>query len=76
MQFRREWGPLLSFIKAIPFGIFLSWILSLFMGNGGTTGGVLAVHRMHIYDVSFFWSWPLFFAGLALTWALLLMMDA
>ena len=63
-------------MKAIPFGIFLSWILSLFMGSGGTTGGVLAVHRMHIYDVSFYWRWPLFFAGLALTWALLLMMDA
>ncbi|ARU17129.1 hypothetical protein A9D14_00360 [Croceicoccus marinus] len=67
---------MLSFLKAIPFGIFMSWILSLFMGNGGTSGGVLAVHRAHILDMSFYWSWPLFFAGLALTWALLLMMDA
>ena len=67
---------MLSFVKALPFAIFLSWILSLFMGTGGTSGGVLAVHRVHIVDVSFFWSWPLFFLGLALTWALLLMMDA
>lgn len=67
---------MIAFVKALPFGIFLSWLLSLFMGNGGTSGGPLAVHLLRIQDVSFFWSWPLFFAGLALAWALMLMMDA
>ncbi|GGD58094.1 hypothetical protein [Croceicoccus mobilis] len=67
---------MISLAKALPFGIFLSWILSLFMGNGGTSGGVLAVHLAHVQDYSFYWSWPLFFAGTALATALIAMMDA
>lgn len=63
----------MEFVKAVPMGFILTWVLALIIGSTGSTGGQLAIHHMHMGDVSVLWSWPLFFAGTGLAWGLLLM---
>ena len=70
---------MIALLKAIPFGIFLTLIVALFMGSGGATGGTLAIRAVNVdvMDASFrlYWSWYLFLGGTGLTWVLLLMMG-
>ena len=72
---------MIALLKAIPLGIFLSLLVALFMGSGGATGGMLAVHRLDVdlaqygIDIKLYWSWYLFLGGTVLTWFLLLMMG-
>ena len=72
---------MIALFKAIPFGIFLTIIVALFMGSGGGTGGTLAIRPFDVevaqlgIDVTLYWSWYLFLGGTGLTWALLLMMG-
>ncbi len=72
---------MIALFKAIPFGIFLSLLIALFMGSGGATGGMLAVERLDVdlaqygIDIKLYWSWYLFLGGTVLTWFLLLMMG-
>ncbi|MWV26628.1 hypothetical protein GRF63_01800 [Erythrobacter sp. GH3-10] len=67
--------------KAIPFGIFLTLLVALFIGSGGSTGGVLEVFHFNVVmpeigiDATVYWSWRLFLAATGLAFALLLMMD-
>ena len=64
-----------SFLKGVfPAGL-LTWLVSLFIGTAGSQGGVLYIRYMHVYEQSFYWSWPLFFAGTALAWFLFILMD-
>jgi hypothetical protein len=71
---------MIKLLKAIPLGILLTVIVCLFMGSGGSSGGVLNVHRYHIdisqigVDFRMYWSWVLFVASTGLAWALMLMM--
>jgi hypothetical protein len=66
---------MISLLKA-PFpGALLTWIVSLFIGSGGSRGGFLVIHQITIVDVSFYWSWPLFFVSTALAFALFTMMK-
>lgn len=72
---------MIAFLKAVPFGIFLTLIVALFMGSGGATGGTLAIREFDVVirevgvDMTLYWSWYLFIGGTLLTWFLLLMMG-
>jgi hypothetical protein len=62
-------------LKSIVLGAVLAFIVSLFIGSGGSTGGVLNVRHYVIEGVGFYWSWMLFVAGTALSFGLMLMMK-
>ena len=64
-----------AFLKAIVLGAVLAFIVSLFMGSGGATGGMLNVRSYTIEGFQFYWSWALFVIGSALSFGILLMMD-
>jgi hypothetical protein len=64
-----------AFLKAVVLGAVLAFVLSLFIGSGGSSGGVLNVRSYTIEGVSFYWSWMLFLAGTGLSFGILLMMD-
>lgn len=72
---------MIALFKAIPFGIFLSLLVALFMGSGGATGGMLAIERLDVdlaqygIDLKLYWSWYLFLGGTVLSWILLLLMG-
>ena len=70
---------MIALVKAVPFGIFLTLIVALFMGSGGATGGILNVFDIELMvaerNVEFYWSWALFLGGTSLTWTLLLLMG-
>ncbi|MHA6316646.1 hypothetical protein ACXYN8_03170 [Altererythrobacter sp. CAU 1778] len=58
---------MISFAKGVLPGALLTWLVSLFVGTGGSHGGFLNVHLMTVQGEHFFWSWPLFFTGTALS---------
>jgi hypothetical protein len=62
-------------LKAVVLGLILAGLVSLFIGSGGSSGGLLNVHQMAIYGYHIYWSWPLFVIGTALSFGLFLMMD-
>lgn len=72
---------MVAMFKALPFGIFLTLLVALFIGSGGSSGGLLHVFHFNVtvpelgLDVRLWWSWALFLAGTGLTWGILLMMD-
>ena len=66
---------MIALMKSVPFGIFLTLLVALFMGSGGGTGGTLAIQKFDVMDINVYWSWYLFTGGTLLTWALLLMMG-
>lgn len=72
---------MIAFMKAVPFGIFLTLIVALFMGSGGATGGMLDIFRVDVtlpeygIDFDFYWSWMLFLGGTFLAFIFVLMMD-
>lgn len=72
---------MVAFFKAIPFGILLTLLVSLFMGSGGATGGMLSIFSFDVtitqlgLDFTLYWSWMLFLAGTGLAFFILLMMS-
>jgi hypothetical protein len=68
-------GNMLALIKGLVPGALLSWIVASVIGATGSTGGVLYVGRLMIAHHEIHWSWPLFFAGTALSWFILLMLE-
>ncbi|TIX48884.1 hypothetical protein [Alteraurantiacibacter aquimixticola] len=70
-----------AFLKAIPFGIFLTIIVCMFIGSAGSTGGFLNIRSFDIAIREFglyfdlYWSWILFLIGTGLSFAILWMMD-
>ena len=64
-----------AFLKALVFGAILAFGISLFIGSGGSDGGMLNVRYYTIEGISFYWSWMLFVAGSALAFGILLLMD-
>ncbi len=73
---------MIALLKAIPFGIFLTIVVCLFMGSGGAgSGGMLNIRHFDIdinelnLDFRLYWSWVLFIGATFLAWVLLLMMG-
>lgn len=64
-----------AFLKAIVLGAVLAFIVSLFMGSGGSSGGLLNVRQVAIEGYQFYWSWPLFVVGTGLSFGIFLIMD-
>ena len=64
-----------AFLKAVVLGIFLALIVSLFIGSGGSSGGMLNVRQVAIEGYQFYWSWALFLIGTGLSFGIFLMMD-
>jgi hypothetical protein len=64
-----------SFLKALVLGAALALIVSLFIGSGGSTGGILNVRPVLVADVQFYWSWALFLVGTGLSYGLFMMME-
>ena len=62
-------------VKAFfPAGL-LTWLVCLFIGKGGSTGGFLNIHRIMIEGYTLYWSWPLFLAATAIAWFVFLTID-
>ena len=66
---------MVTLMKALPLGIILTFVVCLFIGSGGSTGGFLNIKFYTIEGVSFYWSWFLFLAGTGLAFALIWMMG-
>ena len=66
---------MIALYKSLVPGALFSWIVSMILANGGTTGGALYVHHMTVYSVSFPWSWMLFVGGSALSWFIFSSID-
>jgi hypothetical protein len=64
-----------AFLKAVALGMFLAFIVSLFIGSGGSSGGLLNVRAVVFEGYQFYWSWALFVIGTALSFGIFLMMD-
>ena len=64
-----------AFFKAVLAGSFLTLIVALFIGSGGSRGGFLNVHGFVLEGYQLYWSWPLFMAATGLAFAILLLMD-
>lgn len=72
---------MIVFFKALPFGIFLTLVVTLFMGSGGATGGTLNIFPFDVtiaqigVDFTLYWSWKLFLGATVLAFAILFMME-
>ncbi|MGB3796245.1 MAG: hypothetical protein WA957_08070 [Alteraurantiacibacter sp.] len=72
---------MIAMFKAIPFGIFLTLLVSLFIGSAGSAGGQLVVFPFDVtimeigVDFTLYWSWRMFLGSTGLAFALLLMLD-
>ncbi|WP_324828914.1 hypothetical protein [Qipengyuania zhejiangensis] len=63
----------MELVKAIPLGMILSGVLSLVIGSQGSRGGQMAIYMAEVADYTFWWSWPLFFAGAGLAWGIMML---
>ena len=64
-----------AFLKAMVLGAFLAFIVSLFIGSGGSSGGMLNVRLATVEGFQFYWSWALFVVGTGLSFGIFLLMD-
>jgi hypothetical protein len=60
-------------IKAVVFGAVISGVIATVIGSQGTSAGPLAIHLVSVADMRMFWSWPVFFSGTGLFFALSLL---
>lgn len=65
-----------AFFKAVVLGAVLAFVVSLFVGSSGSSGGLLHVRHVAVADFDFYWSWPLFVGGAALSFGIFLLMDS
>ncbi|WP_228242852.1 hypothetical protein [Porphyrobacter sp. GA68] len=59
---------MVALFKAVIPGGLLTWIVCMFFGSAGSSGGFLHVYSQHLADHSIYWSWPLFTVGTLLAW--------
>lgn len=64
-----------NLLIASVFGATISVIVSYILNYFETDGGFLSVHLLQLAGAELFWSWPLFFIGTGLSWAILQMMK-
>ena len=67
---------MMAFLKAMALGLFLALLVSLFIGSGGSSGGMLNVREVVFEGYRFYWSWALFLIGTGLSFGLFLIMDS
>ena len=70
----------MSLIKAMVLGAILTGVFALVVGSQGSSAGFLYIHPVEFHThswhhVTLYWSWPLFFFGTGLAWALIVMTD-
>jgi hypothetical protein len=73
----------MSFFKALIPAALLTWIIATILGSNGSKGGFLFVHYFYLdgggpftsTGPAIYWSWPLFFAALLLSFAIFKMME-
>lgn len=63
----------MEIIKSAFLGAVLAWTIAVVIGSQGSSGGQLMVHQMAMGDLKVFWSWPVFFGGTGIAWALMLL---
>ena len=63
----------MEFFKAVPLGGILTYVVSLVIGSQGSRGGFLSIYRAEMFEDELWWSWPLFFAGSALAWGIMML---
>ncbi|MBY6015256.1 hypothetical protein KUV75_10155 [Qipengyuania gaetbuli] len=63
----------MEFFKAVPLGGILTYVVSLVIGSQGSRGGFLSIYRAEMFEYELWWSWPLFFAGSALAWGIMML---
>jgi hypothetical protein len=66
---------MIALLKAIVLGLVLAFVVSLFIGSGGSSGGLLNVYDVAIQGHHFYWSWPLFVVGTGLAFGLFLLLE-
>jgi hypothetical protein len=70
---------MVKLVKALPFGIFLTILVCLFIGSGGSTGGALGIFGFRVdvleLNITLYWSWPMFIGSTMLAGVILLMMG-
>ena len=62
-------------IKALMPSLVLTLIVSAIIVSSGSAAGFLNIQAAAIEGHVVHWSWPLFLAGSALSWGLLLLME-
>ncbi|KPF64089.1 hypothetical protein IP79_08200 [Porphyrobacter sp. AAP60] len=63
----------MDFIKALTFGAILSAVIALVIGSQGVNSGPLAIQVVSVAEAKAYWSWPVFFGGSGLAFALMLL---
>ena len=58
----------MAFVKALIPGAVLTYVIAIILGSNRVAGGWLNVQQIHIEQVSFYWSWPLFVIATGLGW--------
>lgn len=66
---------MIALFKALFPGVILTLIVSLLIGSTGSHGGFTNIFHTSIHGQSFYWSWPLFFAGTLTSWGIISMMK-
>lgn len=70
-----------ALFKAIPLGGLLTWLVCLFIGSSGSTGGFLSIRRMDVdiamlgLSTDIYWSWTMFAIGTGISWVILFIME-
>lgn len=60
----------MDFFKALIPGVILTFVVSMVMGAGHSTGGWLNVRHFYILEHNFYWSWLMFVIATGLAWML------
>lgn len=63
----------MNLVKGVCLGAILTFVVAYVFGSAHSTAGYLYVFPQTIYGVRIFWSWTLFFAASALSFALISM---
>ena len=63
----------MEFVKAVPIGSILTYVVAIVIGSQGSKGGQLSIFRTEIYQFDLWWSWPLFLFGTGLAWGLMML---
>jgi len=63
----------MDFVKALTLGAILSATIALVIGSQGVSAGPLAIQLVPLAEAKIYWSWPVFFGGSGLSFAIMLL---